>query len=95
MEFSCDVGDIHLVIESFKRGPSPRNPKKVSIFDIHITASKNGIDYKFVSSSHHISHKLKYLEKKLPLIVEAKELIEHVLHHIELDESESGPKWKM
>jgi hypothetical protein len=95
MEFSCDVGDIHLKIVSFKRGPSPRNPRKVSIFDILITATKNGNDYHFVSSTHHISHKPKRLEQELPNIVESKELIEHALHHIELDESESGPEWKL
>jgi hypothetical protein len=95
MVFSCDVGNIHLLIESYKRGPSPRNPRKVSIFDIMIKATKNGIEYNFVSSGHHISHKPKRLEKELPDLVESKELIEYVLHHIELDETESGPNWKL
>ena len=95
MKFSCDVDNIHIEIESFKRGSSPRNPKKLCLIDIHIKATKNESILIFVSSGHHMSKKEKKLEKDLPDLIETNELLEHVIHHMDLDDSEDGPEWKI
>ena len=95
MRFSCDIEDIHVVIETINKGPSSRNPKKLCVYDIHIEASKADLVLNFISSGHHLSKKEKRLEKELPDRVESNELIEHALHHIQLQESEDGPEWKI
>lgn len=95
MRFTCDVGDVHIVIETINRGPSSRNPKKMCLYDIQITATKGELELAFISSGHHLSKKNKRLEKDLPIRVESNELIEHALHHIELHEREEDtPPWK-
>jgi hypothetical protein len=95
MKFSCDVENIHIEIESFNKGSSPRNPKKLCLIDIHIKGTKEDSVLMFVSSGHHMSKKDKKLEKDLPHLIENNELLEHVIHHMELDQSENGPEWRI
>lgn len=99
MRFNCNVDGIEITIELMEKksvkGPGFFQKAKKSVFDIYFTSSRNGVEMIHVSQNHVLKNTKKSLEAIVPEYIEDKELIEHVLHHWELESKSeaSKPEW--
>ncbi|TNE95952.1 MAG: hypothetical protein EP326_14080 [Deltaproteobacteria bacterium] len=99
MRFNCNVDGIEFTIEllekkALKSSNFFQKPVK-SVFDIYITSSKGGVEMVHVSQNHVFKNNRTYLESNVPDYIEERELIEHVLHHWELESKKdpNKPDW--
>ena len=99
MRFNCNVDGIEITIELMEKqqisNASFFQKSKKSVYDIYFTSRKNGVEMTHVSPNHILKNTRKTLETTVPEYIENKELIEHVLHHWDLESKEepSKPDW--
>ncbi len=101
MRFNCNVDGIDITIELLEKKPVKgsgsgffQKPTK-AVFDIYFTSKKSGTEMIHVSQNHILKNTQKYLETNVPNYIEERELIEHVLHHWELESKKdpNKPDW--